>query len=89
MDDFEETYISLVTIPKHTNVSVDTIRGFFNAYLSHKYAIDYLVELGADEFVYRDWYFTKATLVHEELVKLQDVLNYNVKNLAHLVRQLL
>ena len=87
-NNFEETYVSLVTVPKHADVSVDTIRRFFNAYLSHKYVIDYLVELGTTELVERDWaYQSKARNVHEQLVKLQDILNYNVKNLAHLVRQ--
>lgn len=78
------------TVPRHPNVSIDTIRRFFNAYLSHKYVIDYLAELGADKLVAKYWVSsTKARNVHEQLVKLQDVLNYNVINIAHLVRQIL
>ena len=66
------------------------MRRYFNAYLSHKYVIDYLAELGADKLVAKRWAsYSKASNVHEQLVKLQDVLNYNVINIAHLVRQIL
>ena len=74
-------------IPEHTNVSVDTIRGFFNAYLSHKYVIDYLVDLNATTLADKYWaYSSKALDLHKQLKKLQSVLNFNVKNLAQLVR---
>ena len=87
MDDCDDIYNSLVTIPKHTNVSVETIRGFLNAFLSHKYIIDYLVKLNANGIVGKDWvYFSKALSLHGHLVKLQEVLNFNVKKLAQLVR---
>ena len=76
-------------IPKHTNVSVDTIRGFFNAYLSHKYLIDYLAEFDAVELLNKNWvYYSQTLKVHSELKQLQDALNFNVKNLAQLVSQI-
>ena len=78
-----------MSIPKHTDVSVDTIRGFFNAYLSHKYFIDHLVELGAVKLLIKNWvYQSKAIKVHKTLIQLQDALNFNVKSLAQLVRQI-
>ena len=78
----------MVSIPKHTDVTADTIRGFFNAYLSHKYLIDRLVKLGAGELVIRNWANQAQVLkFRNKLVQLQDVLNYNVKKLAQLVRQ--
>ena len=87
MNDCEDEYNSLVTIPKHTDVSVETIRGFLNAYLSHKYVIDYLVKLNANGTEGKNWvHFSKALSLHEQLVKLQEVLNFNVKKLAELVR---
>ena len=91
-NNFEETYIKLLNdfIPTHADESIDKMRKFFNLYLSHKYAIDYLAELDANELVAKNWAFiTKANNVHKQLVKLQDVLNYNVINIAHLVRQIL
>ena len=78
----------MVSIPRHTDVTVDTIRGFFNTYLSHKYLIDYLVKLGAGELVIRNWVpHSRAIKIHNKLVQLQDVLTFNVKKLAQLVRR--
>ena len=78
----------MVSIPKHTDVTVDTIRGFYNTYLSHKYLIDHLVKLGAVKLVIKNWvYQSRAIKLHNKLVELQNVLNYNVKKLAQLVRQ--
>ena len=78
-------------IPKHTDVSIETIRGFFNAFLLHKHFIDYLVSQTDTELVYKKtWvYLTRKTDLRKSLENLQDVLNFNVKNLAQLVRQTL
>ena len=77
-------------ISSHTDPSINTIRRFFNAYLLHKYAVEYLIKLGPNVLVRWDWvHSSKASEVHKQLEKLQDVLNFNVKNLAQLVRQAL
>ena len=77
----------MVSIPKRTDVTVDIIRGFYNAYLSHKYLIDYLVNLGASELVIRNWVpHSRAIKIRNKLEQLQNVLNFNVKKLAQLVR---
>lgn len=76
--------------PKLTDISIDTIRGFFNAYLSHKFFIDYLVNLNVTGLLIEHWVNQpKATVAYKNLVKLQDVLNFNVKKLAQLVRQII
>jgi len=76
-----------VSIPTHTDVSIDTIRGYFNAYLSHKFLIDHLVNMKAVGLVNMEWVDqSKAPYLHDKLIQLQNALNFNVKNLAQLVR---
>ena len=78
----------MVSIPKHTDVTVDTIRGFYNAYLSHKYLIDHLVSLNTTKLVRRNWANQVGVLeFYKKLMQLQDVLNDNVEKLAQLVSQ--
>ena len=76
----------MASIPESTSVSIDTIRGFFNAYLLHKYCIDYIVSLNAAKLVDNNWvYQTNAESLYENLLKLQDALNFNIQKLHLLV----
>jgi len=85
--DCKEDYNSLVQIPKSNDVSVGTIKGFFNAYLLHKYVVDYMVTFSDAEFVAKNWiYQINSTNFNKKLLKLQDVLNSNIQKLAQLVR---
>lgn len=76
----------MVSIPENTLVSIDTIRGFFNAYLLHKYFVDYIVNLNAAKLVENNWVQqTNVNSVYENLLKLQVVLNFNIQKLHLLV----
>ena len=76
----------MVSIPNNTKVSIDTIRGFFNAYLLHKYFVDYIVNLNAATLVKNNWvYQTNVNTLYENLQKLQDALNFNIQKLHLLV----
>ena len=76
----------MVSIPESTSVSIDTIRGFFNAYLLHKYFVDFIVNLNAAELVDYNWvYQTNVENLYENLLKLQDALNFNIQKLHLLV----
>lgn len=89
IDDCEDDYNSFVSIPVSTNVSVDTVRSFFNAYLLHKYFVDYIVNLNTTKLVSKNWvYQTNSTQLYEKLMQLQDALNYNIQKLDLLVRNL-
>ena len=48
INDCEEAYNSFMSIPKSTDASTGTIRGFFNAYLLHSHFIDYIVNLNKE-----------------------------------------
>ena len=86
INDCEETYSSLVTIPESTNVSADTIRGFFNAYLLHKYFVDYIVILNVSKLVDKNWvYQTIANDFYGKLLQLQKALNFHIHKLDQLV----
>jgi len=77
----------MVTAPQSANATVDTIRGYFNAYLLHTLYMEHLVhDLGAADLLSREWIqpSTKGN-VYNNLKKLLTVLKYNVKNLAQLV----
>ena len=77
----------MVTVPQSVNPSVDTIRGYFNAYLMHKIYVEYLVvNLTAKGLIHKEWVQpSTANKVYRNLAVLLSVLNYNVKNLAQLV----
>ena len=76
----------MVSIPENTLVSIDTIRGFFNAYLLHKYFVDYVVNLEAATLVKNNWVQQiNAKSVYENLLKLQVALNFNIQKLHLLV----
>lgn len=80
------TYQSIVTAPQSVNASVDTIRGYYNAYLMHKIYVEYLVNLGAKGLLIKGWApLSTSVQLHNDLSKLLDVLKYNVKKLAQLV----
>ena len=90
INDCEETYSSLVTIPESTNVSTNTIRGFFNAYLLHKYFVDYIVILNVSKLVDKNWvYQTIANDFYGKLLQLQNALNFNIHKLNQLVSVLI
>ena len=74
-------------VPQSVNPSVDTIRGYFNAYLMHKRYVEYLVvNLTALELFKKGWVQPlAASKVYNNLKVLLTVLNHNVKNLAQLV----
>ena len=74
-------------VPQSVNPSVDTIRGYFNAYLMHKIYVEYLVvNLTALELFQKGWVQpSTASKVYNNLKVLLTVLNHNVKNLAQLV----
>ena len=74
-------------VPHSVNPSVDTIRGYFNAYLMHKIYVEYLVvNLTALELFKKGWVQpSTASRVYNNLKVLRIVLNHNVKNLAQLV----
>ena len=74
-------------VPQSVNPSVDTIRGYFNAYLMHKRYVEYLVvNLTALELFKKGWVQpSTASKVYKNLKVLLTVLNHNVKNLAQLV----
>ena len=83
----EATYNSLISIPKTNDASLDTIRSLFKAYLSHKHFIDYMVDTGKIKLVDKDWiYQRRANQTFRKLLRLQAVLNFNVKTLYLLVR---
>ena len=76
----------MVSIPENTVVSIDTIRGFFNAYLLHKYYVDYIVNLNETGLVRNNWVEqAKVKRVYKNLVKLQVALNFNIQKLHLLV----
>ena len=87
IDDCGETYDSFVSIPKSTNASsIDTIRGFFNAYLLHKHFIDYVVNLNINELVSKHWiYQANSHKLYGMILLLQSALNFNIQKLDLLV----
>ena len=75
-----------MTIPESTNISTNTIRGFFNAYLLHKYFVDYIIILNASKLVDKNWvYQTIAKDFYGKLLQLQNALNFNIHKLHRLV----
>lgn len=81
-----------MSIPEKTGASVETIRGFFRAYLSHKYYVDHLINLNASKLIERNWLYQEKVVnhnVYEKLLQLQNVLNFHVQNLFLLVRIIL
>lgn len=87
LDNCLSTYKSMVIAPQSANVSIDTIRGYFNAYLMHKMYVEHLVvNLSASDLLDREWVkASTAKDVHKNFTKLLAVINYNIKNLAQLV----
>ena len=70
----------------HTNVSVNAIRQFFNAYHVHKLFVEHLMKLTPDELLYNGWvYQNHVADLNQQLIKLNHILQYNLKNLAILV----
>ena len=89
IDDCEQTYNSFVSIPKSTDASTGTIRGFFNAYLLHSHFIDYIVDLNTTELVRKNWmYQANSHKLYEKLMQLQSTLNFNIQKLDLLVRRM-
>ena len=80
-------YQSMVTIPQSINASIDTVSGYFNAYLMHKMYIEYLVvNLSAVGLLSKEWVKpSTASSVHNNLNELLIVLKYNVDNFIQLV----
>lgn len=86
--DCEKAYKSLTSVPNNDDISLDTIRGFFKAYLLHKQFINYVINLNKVNLVDKNWIIqSKAQDTYTSLTKLQSVLNFNVKNLFLLVRK--
>jgi len=84
-NDCSKEYKRIVTVPKTTNVSVNSIRQFFNAYYVHELFVEHLMN-STDGLLYKDWvYQAKVYELNEQLAKLKSILQYNVKSLAMMV----
>ena len=78
----------MISVPTTDDVSLDTLRSFFKAYLSHKQFVDYMINLTVTNLVDKNWIIqSKANNTYKKLLLLQDTLNFNVKKLFLLVRQ--
>ena len=78
----------MITVPTTDDVSLDTFRNFFKAYISHKQFVNYMINLNATNLVDKNWVIqTKANETYKKLLQLQDTLDFNVKKLFLLVRQ--
>jgi len=87
-DDCKKVHNLSESIPESTNVTIDTIKGFFNTYLLHKYIVDYMANLGAKGLVNKNWvHQANAVNLSSELLQLQNALNFSIQNLALLVSE--
>ena len=78
----------MISVPTTDDISLDTLRSFFKAYLSHKQFVDYMINLTVTNLVDKNWIIqSKANDTYKKLLLLQDTLNFNVKKLFLLVRQ--
>ena len=79
-------YNHIARVPKATDVSVNAIRQFFNAYLVHKLFVDHLLKFSPHELLYNGWVdqIDVYDLI-KQLSKLKRTLQYNLKSLAVLV----
>jgi len=85
-NDCSKEYKRIVIVPKTTNVLVNSIRQFFNAYYVHELFVEHLMKFTPDELLYNGWvYQTKVYELNEQLAKLKSILQYNVKSLARMV----
>lgn len=87
--DCEGKYDSLISVPQNNNASLDTIRGFFQAFLSHKEFINHVINLGMAKLVSKNWIVhSKANETYKNFMELRDALNFNAKRLFSLVRKI-
>ena len=71
----------------YNDTSITAIRHFFNTYLMHKLYVEHLVGLGEVKLLEKEWLqLPTAVDTYNNLTKLMNILNYNIKNLGQLVR---
>ena len=78
----------MISVPTTGDVSLDALRSFFKAYLSHKQFVDYMINLTVVDLVDKNWIIhSRANDTYMKLMLLQKILNFNVNKLFILVRQ--